>query len=61
VRPLAGGLLVVVMATSVSAECAWVLWERPEDWVSNDIDLRNDGAWEPRAGYMTLRDCEKME
>ena len=35
-----------------------MLWERPEDWVSNDIELRNEGVWEPRAGYMTLRDCE---
>jgi hypothetical protein len=35
-----------------------MLWERPEKWVSNDIELRNEGAWEPRAGDTTLPDCE---
>ena len=45
-------------ATSASAECARVLWERPEDWVSNDMEARNDGVWKPRPGHMTLRDCD---
>jgi hypothetical protein len=49
---------LLACATSASAECAWVLWVRPEYWVSNDIEARNEGAWEPRAGYMTLPDCE---
>ena len=46
---------LLALATSAHAECAWVLWERLDAWVSNDIELRNEGAWKPRAGYMTPR------
>jgi hypothetical protein len=44
---------LLALATSAHAECAWVLWERLDAWLSNDIELRNEGAWKPRAGYMT--------
>ena len=52
---------LLTLATSASAECAWVEWVRHEDWVSNDIEAVDVGGWEPHSAYKTLQGCEERQ
>src|SRR5262245_62896687 len=54
-------VLILVSVATASAECAWVLWARPEEWVSNDIEARDEGQWEPRSAYATLKQCVEAQ
>ena len=38
--PVATLFSLLALVSSASGECAWMLWERPEKWVSNDIELK---------------------
>jgi hypothetical protein len=50
--------LLLIAPASALDESTWVLWVRFVYWVDNDIELRDEGHWEPRSRFRTLPDCE---
>ncbi len=47
-------LVVLILATSAHAECAWVLWQR------EIVDKREIG-WNPRESFGSVQECKKRE
>ena len=43
---------LLVLATSASAECAWVLWVR-------DVSTLGPSAFEPQESYTSKKECER--
>jgi len=50
------GLSQLVSATTVSAECAWVMWGEPSGWRA-----WLGSRWMPVRTYQSLRDCEDTQ
>jgi hypothetical protein len=54
-------LVLVLAPISASAECAWVLWVRHEEWLSTDIEDVLVWRWEPHSTYKTVQGCEERQ
>ena len=57
---VSASLLGLLLAASlVSAECAWVLWETKEDvqWDARD-KAHSDSTWKILRSYASLKDCK---
>jgi len=55
-RILVATLCLLILATSASAECAWVMWEWKEDY--NVIRSYANTSWTILRSYETLKECK---
>jgi hypothetical protein len=56
-RVLLTTLCLLALATSASAECAWMLWEQFQALSYKAVPER-ERLWEPNGAYATKAECE---
>ena len=52
--------LIGIVAT-VSAECAWILWDRNERLTIADVTFNESIRWEPRMALTSKDECEQAK